>query len=178
MFITLFTTAKTWKQPKCLSIDEWIKMRYIYTMEYCCCCSVMQSSLTFCDYMGCSTPDLPVPRNLPKFMFIASGTPSSHFILWRPLLFLPSIFPSITDFSNESSVPSGDQNTGASASASVLPMNIQEEFPLGLAGLISLQSKGFSRVFSNTTVQKHQFFSAQLSLWSNFHIHIWLLEKP
>jgi len=63
-------------------------------------------------------------------------------------------------------------------SASVLLMNIQGWFPLGLMGLISFQSKGLSRVFSNTTVQKHQFFSAQLSLWSNSHIHTWLLEKP
>ena len=73
---------------------------------------------------------------------------------------------------------SGGQSIGASASASVLPMNIQDWFPLGLTGLISLQSKGLSRIFSNTTVQKHQFFGTQLSLWSNFHIHTWLLEKP
>ena len=64
------------------------------------------------------------------------------------------------------------------ASASVFPMNIQDWFPLGLTSLISLQSKGLSRVFSNTTVQKHQFFSAQLSLWSNSCIHTWLLKKP
>ena len=64
------------------------------------------------------------------------------------------------------------------ASASVLPMNIQDWFPLGLTGLISLQSKGLSRVFSSTTVWKHQFFGAQPSLWSNPHIHSWLLEKP
>ena len=68
---------------------------------------------------------------------------------------------------------SGDQSIGASVLASVLPMNIQGWFPLGMTGLISLPSKGLSRVFSNTTVQKHQFFSAQLSLWSNFHIHTW-----
>ena len=73
---------------------------------------------------------------------------------------------------------SGGQSTGASASGSVLPMNIQDWFPLGLTGLISLQSKGLSRVFSNTTVQKYQFFGTQLSLWSNSHIHTWLLEKP
>ena len=72
---------------------------------------------------------------------------------------------------------SGDQSI-ISASASVLPMNIQDWFPLGLTGWISLQSKGLSRIFSNTTVQKHQFFSAQPSLWSNSHIHTWLLEKP
>ena len=71
---------------------------------------------------------------------------------------------------------SGGQSIRASASGSVLPMNIQGWFPLGLTGFISLQSKGL-RVFSNTTVQKHQFFGAQLSLWSNSHIHTWLLEK-
>ena len=71
---------------------------------------------------------------------------------------------------------SDGQSIGASASASVLPMNIQGWFPFGLTGWI-LQSKGLSRVFSNTTVQKHQFFGAQPSLWSNSHIHIWLLEK-
>ena len=73
---------------------------------------------------------------------------------------------------------SGGQSIGVSASASVLPMNIQDWFPLGLTGWICLQSKGLSRVFSNTTVQKHQFFGTQLSLWSNSHIHTWLLEKP
>ena len=72
---------------------------------------------------------------------------------------------------------SGGQNIGVSASASVLPVNIQDWFPLGWTRWISLQSKGLSRVFSNTTVQKHQFFSTQLSLYSNSHIHTWLLEK-
>ena len=64
------------------------------------------------------------------------------------------------------------QSTGGSASASVLPVNIQDWFPLGLTGWISLQSKGLSRVFSNITVQKHQFFNAQLSLWSNSHSYM------
>ena len=73
---------------------------------------------------------------------------------------------------------SGGQSIGASASASVPPVNIQGWFPLGLTGWISLQSKGLSRVFSNTIVQKHQFFSAQLALKSNSHIHTWLQEKP
>ena len=73
---------------------------------------------------------------------------------------------------------SGGQSIGASASASVLPMNIQEWFLLGWTGWISLQSKGLSRVFSNTTVQQYQFFGVQPSLWSNSHIHIWLLEIP
>ena len=73
---------------------------------------------------------------------------------------------------------SGGQSIWASASAPVLPMNIQGWFPLGLTGLISLQSKGLSRVFSNNTVQNHQFFGTQPSLWSNSDIHTWLLEKP
>jgi len=72
---------------------------------------------------------------------------------------------------------SGNQSIGISGSASVPPMNIQNWFPLGWTGWISLLSKGLSRVFSNTTVQKHQ-FHAQLSLWSNSYIHTWLLEKP
>ena len=73
---------------------------------------------------------------------------------------------------------SGGQSIRSSASAPVLPMNIQGWFPLGWTGLISLRSKGLSRVFSNTTLQKHQFFCTQLSLCSNSHIHKWLLEKP
>ena len=72
----------------------------------------------------------------------------------------------------------GSQIIGVSASASVLPVNIQGLFSLGLTGFISLPSKRLSRVFSNTTVQEHQFFGLQPSLWSNFHIHTWLLEKP
>ena len=91
-------------------------------------------------------------------------------------------FPSIRVFFNESVFASGGQRIGALAKElakeSALPMNIQDWFPLGLTGWISLQSKGLSRVFSNTTVQKQQFFGTQPSLWSNSHIHIWLLEKP
>ena len=76
-----------------------------------------------------------------------------------------------------SQIASAGQSVGASALASVLPMNSQGWFPLGLTGLISLQSKGLSGVFSNATVQNHQFFGAQLSLWFNSHTHTWLLEK-
>ena len=86
-------------------------------------------------------------------------------------------FPASGSFPMSQFFTSGGQSIGASASASVLPMNIQDWSPLGWAGWISLKSKGLSRVFSSTTVQKHQFFSAQLSLWSNSHIHTWLLEK-
>ena len=101
--------------------------------------------------------------SLPKLMSIESVMPSNHLIVCRPLLLLPLIYPSIRVFSNESTLCIRWQNTGVSASISVIPMNTQEWSPLGWTGWISLQSKGLSRVFSNTTVQKHQFFSAQLS---------------
>ena len=87
-------------------------------------------------------------------------------------------FPASGSFLMSWLLASGSQSIGASASASVLPMNIQSWFPLGLTGLISLLSKGLSRVFSSTTVWKHQFFSAQPSLQSKSHIHTWLIEKP
>jgi len=115
-------------------------------------------------------------KTLLKLMSIKSVMPSNHLILCCCLLFPPSIFPSIRVFSNGQFFGSGDQSIGVSAS--VLPMTIQDWFPLGLTGWISLQFKGLSRVFCNTTVQQYQFFSAQLSLWSNSHIHTWLLEKP
>ena len=86
-------------------------------------------------------------------------------------------FPASGCFPRSQFFASGGQSVGVSASASVLPMNIQDWFPLGLTSLTSLQSKWLSRVFSNTTVQKRQFFSAQPSLWSNTHSHTWLLEK-
>ena len=113
----------------------------------------------------------------PKPMFIELVMPSNHLILC-PLLLRPSIFPSIRVFSMNQLFTSGGQSIGVSASTSVLPINTQGWSPLGWTGWISLQSKGFSRVFSNTTVQKHQFFGAQLSSQSNSHIHTWPLEKP
>ena len=117
-------------------------------------------------------------RSLPKLMSIELVMPSSHLILCRPLLLLPPIPPSIRVFSNESALPWGGQSTGVSPSASVLPMNTQDWSPSEWTGWISLQSKRLSRVFSNTTVQKHQFFGAQFSSQSNSHIHTWPLEKP
>ena len=100
--------------------------------------------------------------SLPKLMSTESVMPSNHLILCCPLL-LPSVFPSIRVFSYESALTSGGQSIGVSASTSVLPMNTQDWSPLGCTGWISLQSKGLSRVFSNTTVQKHQ-LCTQLSL--------------
>ena len=87
-------------------------------------------------------------------------------------------FPASGSFQMSQFFTSGGQSIGVSASTSLPPMNIQDWFHLGWTGWISLQSKGLSRVFSKTTVQKHQFFGTQLSLWSNSHIHAWLLEKP
>ena len=102
--------------------------------------------------------------SLPQLMSIESVMPSNHFILCRPLLLLPSIFPSIRVFTMSQLFAWGGQSIGVSASASVLQMNTKDWSPLGWAGWISLQSKGLSSVFSNTTVQKHQFFSTQFSL--------------
>ena len=113
---------------------------------------------------------LTVSWSLPKFMFIASVMPSSHLILWHPLLLLPSILPSIRDFPDELAVRIMWSKYWSSVS--VLPMSIQGWCPLGLTGLISLLSRGLSGVFSSTTIQKHQPY-----LWSNSHICIWLLEK-
>ena len=147
---------------------------------FCCCCYwVTKSCPTLCNPMDCSTLGFPV------FHCLRVSSNSSPFSWWCH----PTISPSATPFSfclqslpASGSFPmsqlfsSGGQSTGVSASASVLPINIQGWFPLGLTGLISLQSKQLSRVFSNTTVQKHQFFSAHPSIWSNSHIQIDFLD--
>ena len=111
-------------------------------------------------------------RSLLKFMSIESVMPSNYLILCHPLL-LPSIFPSIRVFSNESVLHIRWPKYWSFS----FSISLSNEY-LGLTGLLSLQSKGLLRVFSNTPVQKHQFFSIKLSLWSNPHIHTWLLEKP
>ena len=139
--------------------------------------SVAQSCPTFCDSMNHSTPGLlsiTISRSSPRLTSIESMMPSSHLVLGRPLLLLPPIPPSIRVFSNESTLRMRWPKYW-SFSFSIIP---SKEIPgLGFGspsewtGWISLQSKGLSRVFSNTTVQKHQFFSAQLSSQSNSHIH-------
>ena len=120
-------------------------------------------------------------RSSLRLTSIESVMPSSHFIFCHPLLLLPPIPPSIRVFSNESTLSMRWPkywSPKALASASVLLMNTQDWSPLEWTGWTSLQSRGLSRVFSNTTVQKHQFFSAQLSSQSNSHIHTRPLEKP
>ena len=139
-----------------------------------CCCTVTQSCLTLRPH-GLQHARLSCPslffQSLLKLMCVELMMPSNHLILHRPLLLLPSIFPSIMVFSNESVLCISCQSISVSASASVHPMNIQDRFPLELPGFISLQSTGLSRVFSNTTVQKPQFFGSQLFSWPNSHIH-------
>ena len=95
-----------------------------------------------------------------------------------PFSSCPQSFLASGSFQMSQLFPSGGQSIGVSASTSVLPINTQDCSPLGWTSWISLLSKGLSRVFSNTTVQKHQFFGTQLSLWSNSHSHTWLMEKP
>ena len=103
-------------------------------------------------------------QSLQKLMSIESVMPSKHLLLCCPFLLQPLIFPSSRVFSNESALRIRWESIGVSASTSIHPMNTQDWSPLGWTGWISLQSKGLSRVFSNTTVQKHQFFGTQLFL--------------
>ena len=117
-------------------------------------------------------------QSLLKPMFLELMTPFNHPILCCFLLLLPSIFLSIRIFFNELALHIRWLNIIASASASVLPMDIQAWFALRVTDLISLQSKELSRVISSTTVGKHQFFGAQPSLWSSSHNHPWLMGKP
>ena len=142
--------------------------------------SVAQSHLTLCDPMDCSTPgflSITSSWSLLKLMSIELMMPSDHLILCRPLLLLPSIFPSIMVFSNKSVLHIRWPKYW-SFSFSISPSNEYSGLISITTALISLQSKGLSRIFSNITVQEHQIFGAQLSSQSNSHIHTWLLEKP
>ena len=137
-------------------------------------CSVMSDSATPKTVAHQAPLSITNSWSLLKLMSVESVMPSNHLILCCPLLLLPSIFPASGSFPMSQFFTSGGR---VSASASVLPMNTQDWSPLGWIGWISLQFKGLSSIFSNTTVQKHQFFGTQLSLQSNSNIHTWLLEK-
>ena len=131
--------------------------------------------------MNCSTPGFPIHHQLLEpaqthVCWVSDASQPSHPVV--PCSSHLHSFPASRSLSMSWLFASGYQCIGDSASASVLPMNTQDWFPSGSTGLISLQSKGLLRFFSNTTVGKHQFFSTQLSLWCNYHIHTWLLEKP
>ena len=142
-------------------------------------CSVMSDSLWPHGLQHARLPCLsPIPRVCSTSCPLSQWchpTISSSVV---PFTFCLQSFPASGSFQMSQFFASGGQSIGVSASASVLPMNIQDWFPLGWTSLISLWSKGLSRVFSNTIVQKHQFFISQPSLWSNSHIHTWLVEKP
>ena len=128
-----------------------------------------------CPYLSCSSPSPRVCKLCPLSWWCHPAISSSVI----PFSSCLQSFPASGSFQMSQFLASGGQSIGGSASASVLLMNIQDWFPLGWTGCISLQSKvRLSRVFSNTMVQKHQFFSTQLSLQSNSHIHTWPLEKP
>ena len=144
--------------------------------------SVAQSSQTLCDLMNHSTPGLPVHYQLPEFTpthvhRVGGAIQPSHTLSSpSPPTLNPSQHQGLFQWVNSSHEVA--KVIGVSALASFLPMNTQDWSPLEWTGWISLQSKGLLRVFSNTTVQKHQFFGAQLSSQSNSHIHTWPLEKP
>ena len=123
------------------------------------------SCVWLCNPMNCSTPGFPVHYQLPELAqthvrWVSDAIQPSHSVV----PFRLRSFPASGSFPMSRFFASGGQSIGVSASTSVLPVNIQDWFPLGFTGLISLQSKGLSRTFSNTTVQKYQFFSAQISL--------------
>ena len=143
--------------------------------------SVAQSCPTLCDPMNRSTPGLPVHHQLPEFTHthvhrVGDAIQPSHTLSSpSPPALNPSQHQSLFQWVNSSHEV---QSTGVSTLASVLPKNTQDQSPLEWTGWISLQSKGLSRVWSNTTVQKHQFFGAHPSSQSSSHIHTWPLEKP
>ena len=144
--------------------------------------SVTQSCLTLWDSINhrhtrppCPSPTPRIHPNPCPLSQWCHPTISSSVI---PFSSCPQSFPASGSFQMSHLFVSGGQSIGVSASTSVLPMNTQDWSPLGWTGWISLQSKGLSRVFSNTTVQKHQYFGTQLSSQSNSHTHTWLLEKP
>ena len=149
--------------------------------SFCCyCLSVTKWCLTlWAPWTAAHQAPLSFSNSLSllKLTSIESLMPSNHLILCRPLLLVSSNFPSIRVFSVSQLLTSGGQSIGALASAPVLPVNIEDWFPLGWTGLISLLSRGLWRVFSSTIIWKYQFFSTQPSLWSNSYISACLLEK-
>ena len=143
--------------------------------------SVAQSCPTLCDPMNRSTPGLPVHHQLHEFTHSCPSSQWCHPAISSsvvPFSSCPQSLPASESFPMSQLFTWGGQSTGVSALASFLPKKSQGYSPSEWTGWISLQSKGLPRVFSNTTVQKHQFFSTQLSSQSNSHIHIWPLEKP
>jgi len=152
-------------------------LKYPFSVQFSC--SVVSPSLRPHEPQHIRPPcPSPTPRVQPNpcpLSWWCHPTISSSVI---PFSSCPQSFPASGSFQISQIFASGGQSIGVSASASVLPMNTQDWSPLECTGWIFLQSKGLSRVFSNTTVEKHQFFGTQLSSQSNSHIHTWPLEKP
>ena len=149
------------------------------SLAYCCCCSVAKLCLTLCDPMDCSTQGFPVLHHLLEFAQTHVHWVADTIQPFHPLVATfsssPQSFPASGYFPMSQLFMSSGQSIGASTSPSVLLVNIQGWFPLGWIGLIPLLSKELSRVFSSTTIWKHQFFGIQPSLWSSSHICTWLL---
>ena len=168
--ISLRGNIQKWQHPK---LDFTVSVQFS---------SVAQLCTTLCDPMNRSTPGLPVHHQLPEFSqthvhSVGDAIQPSH-PLSSPSPPAPQSLPASESFPMSQLFTWGGQSTGVSALASVHPMNTQDWSPLGWTDWTSLQSKGLTRVFSNTTVQKYQFFGAQLSSQSISHIHSWPLEKP
>ena len=146
------------------------------------CSSVTQLCLTLCDQRDCSMPGFPVHHQLAEHaqnhVHQVGELPTISTSSVVPFSSCLQSFPASGSFPMTQFFTSGGQSIGVSSSASIFPMNIQDWFPLGLTSLISLKSKGLSKVFSITTVQKHQLLSTKLSSWSYPQIHTRLLEKP
>ena len=159
-------------------IIQFVIIRCMYAQSICCC-SVIKSCLSLWDSMDCSTLTSDLHYHLELVQthvhWVNDAIRISHPLLSPSALAIS--FPQDPGFQWIDSLHQWS-SIGASASASVLPMNIQGWFPLGLTALISLLSKGLLRLFFSTTIWKHQFFGPQPSLWSNSHTPTWLLEKP
>ena len=177
------TKAGFWSQTIKLQSSKWFPWGQTLASShtFCCCCLLSKFSLEDSLWpqglqharLSCPLPSPGVCSNPCPLCWWYHSTTSSSI---TPSC--PQSFPASGSFPISQLFASGVRSIGVSAPTSVLPINIQGWFSLGLTGLISLLSKGLTRVFSSTTIWKHQFFSPQPSLWSNSHIHTWLLEKP
>ena len=172
------------KNYMCFSCSTRCFDEYEEWYDYCCCCSVAQLCLTRQPH-GLQPPGLPVPHHIPKFAqvhvhCIGNAIQSSHPLMPSSPSVLSlsqhkGLFQWVGNSHHMTKILENDQN---SASASVLPLNIQDWFPFRLTGLISLLSKALSGVFSSTTVRRHQFFGGLPSLWSSSHNRMWPLGRP
>ena len=174
--VTDWMLTQMW-ESSCVLLSQTLNFQKLHSVQFSC--SVVSDSLW---PRGLHHARPPCPSPTPGVY--PNSCPLSWW--WHPTISFsvihfsscPQSFPASRFFQMSQLFASGGQSIGVSASTSVLPVNTQDWSPLGWTSWISLQAKGLSRVFSNTTVQNHQFFGCQLSLQSNSHVHTWLLEKP